>query len=67
MYVIENNTYERERERERFYLLVCAPSNVGARLPDFSWYNIPQHTKTGKSIPNDHKIYQIVVEYSKWQ
>jgi hypothetical protein len=29
-------------------------------LPDFSWYNMP---KRGKTIPNTHKIYQIVTYY----
>jgi hypothetical protein len=26
-----------------------------------------QHTKTGKNIPNNHKIYQLATKYTKWQ
>jgi hypothetical protein len=33
-----------------------------AGLPDFSWYNIP---KTGKKLPNDHKMYQIAIRCTK--
>jgi hypothetical protein len=25
-----------------------------------------QHTKTGKNIPNDHKIYQKAIKYTIW-
>jgi hypothetical protein len=31
-------------------------------LPDFSWYNIP---KGRENIPNDHKIYQMTIQYTK--
>jgi hypothetical protein len=34
-----------------------------AGLPDFSRYNKP---KTGKYIPNDHKIYRMAVKWTKW-
>jgi hypothetical protein len=42
-----------------------------AGLPDFSWYMIP---KPEKNVPNEHKMYQMVMEYpihmsikySKW-
>jgi hypothetical protein len=37
-------------------------------LPDFTWYNRPKqekYTKLPQTIPNDHKIYQIGVKYSK--
>jgi hypothetical protein len=30
-----------------------------SRLPEFSWYNIPKW----KKIPNDHKIYQMTINY----
>jgi hypothetical protein len=36
--------------------------NAPAGLPDFSW---SQHTKTEKSIPNDHKLYQTAIYYTK--
>jgi hypothetical protein len=29
-------------------------------LPEFSWYKIP---KTGKNVPNCHKIHQIAAKY----
>jgi hypothetical protein len=32
-------------------------------LPDFSW---SKHTKTGKYVPNDHKLYQTAIKYAKW-
>jgi hypothetical protein len=35
---------------------------VWTGLPDFSWYNVP---KWGKTIPNNHKIYQITIKYTK--
>jgi hypothetical protein len=35
-----------------------AKTSLESGLPDFSWYNIP---KTGKYVPNCHKIYQIAV------
>jgi hypothetical protein len=25
-----------------------------------------QHTKTGKNIPNDHKIFQMAIKYFQW-
>jgi hypothetical protein len=25
-----------------------------------------QHTKTGKNIPNDNKIYQMAIKYFQW-
>jgi hypothetical protein len=31
-------------------------------LPDFSWYMI---LKTGKNVPNEHKMYQMVIKYPK--
>jgi hypothetical protein len=31
-------------------------------LPDFSWYYIPKR----ENIPNDHKIYQSAIQYTKW-
>jgi hypothetical protein len=27
---------------------------------------LAQHTKTGKNIPNDYKIYQVATKYTKW-
>jgi hypothetical protein len=32
-------------------------------LPDFSWYL--HETKTGKNVPNEHKMYQMVIKYPK--
>jgi hypothetical protein len=29
----------------------------------FSWYLIP---KPDKNVPNEHKMYQTVIKYSKW-
>jgi hypothetical protein len=25
-----------------------------------------QNTKTGRNIPNDHKVYQMAIKYFKW-
>jgi hypothetical protein len=39
------------------------------RLPDFSWYKIPKRENISKwptNIPNDHKIYPMAIEYTKW-
>jgi hypothetical protein len=27
---------------------------------------LAQHTKTGKNIPDDHKLYEIVTKYTRW-
>jgi hypothetical protein len=27
---------------------------------------LAQHTKTGNHVPNDHKMYQMAIKYSKW-
>jgi hypothetical protein len=38
-------------------------------LPNFSWHNIPKlemQTKWPRHIPNSRKIYQMVLQYSKW-
>jgi hypothetical protein len=35
----------------------------GAGLPDYSW---SKHTKTGKNIANDHKLFQTAIKYTKW-
>jgi hypothetical protein len=35
-------------------------------LPDFSWYNIPTKMKNVENIPNNLKIYQITLKYTKW-
>jgi hypothetical protein len=35
----------------------------GPGLPDFYW---SKHTKMGKNIPNDHKLYQTIINYTKW-
>jgi hypothetical protein len=32
-------------------------------VPDFSW---SKHTKTGKNIPNDYKLYQTAINYTRW-
>jgi hypothetical protein len=45
------------------HLCVCAPG-----LPDFSRHNIPKRGKIYEittTLPNGHKIYQIIVKYSK--
>jgi hypothetical protein len=34
-----------------------------AGLPDFSW---SEHSKLGKNITNDHKLYQTAISYTKW-
>jgi hypothetical protein len=34
---------------------------TGAGLPDFSWYLLD--TKTGKNVPNEHKIFQMAIKY----
>jgi hypothetical protein len=31
-------------------------------LPDFSWYMIP---KLEKNVPNEYKMYQMVIKYPK--
>jgi hypothetical protein len=31
-------------------------------LPDFSW---SKHTNFGKNTPNDHKLYQTAMNYTK--
>jgi hypothetical protein len=33
-----------------------------AGLPDFS---LVHDTKTGKNVPNEHKMYQMVIKYPK--
>jgi hypothetical protein len=35
-----------------------------AGLPDFSWYMIP---RPEKNVPNEHKMYQMVIQYTKCQ
>jgi hypothetical protein len=38
-------------------------------LPDFSCHNIPKRRKMHQiatELPNEHKIYQMAVMYSKW-
>jgi hypothetical protein len=42
--------------REKKYFL------ANSVLPDFSSYNIPKREK----IPNDLKIYQMAIKYTKW-
>jgi hypothetical protein len=32
-------------------------------LPDFSLFHVP---KWEKNVPNDHKVYQRAIKYSKW-
>jgi hypothetical protein len=40
-----------------------SPSNqTAAGLPDFSWYVIP---KPEKNVPNQHKMYQMVIKFPK--
>jgi hypothetical protein len=42
------------------------PKNCGRKqeLPDFSW---SKHTKTGKVyVPNDHKLQQTGINFTKW-
>jgi hypothetical protein len=36
---------------------------ISAGLPDFL---LVQHTKTGKNIPNDHKMFQMASKYTIW-
>jgi hypothetical protein len=36
---------------------------AGSRVARFSSL---KHTKTGKNIPNDHKIYKMATKYTKW-
>jgi hypothetical protein len=43
-------------------LLVCKCPYHLARVARFFWV---QHTKTGKNIPNDHKIYQMDGNFTK--
>jgi hypothetical protein len=38
-------------------------STVAAGLPDFNWCNVP---KNGGNVPNNHKMYQMSVKWSKW-
>jgi hypothetical protein len=42
---------------------MCGLIHPTPGLPDFSWYKIP---KTGKNIPNGHKIYQMAIKFTKW-
>jgi hypothetical protein len=37
-------------------------SSAEQGLPDF----FVQHSKTGKRLPNNHKIYQMVTQYAIW-
>jgi hypothetical protein len=30
------------------------------------WRTTGHHTKAGNNIPNDHKLYQVVIKYTKW-
>jgi hypothetical protein len=41
-------------------ILICG---TPAGLPDFSW---SKHTKMGKNITNDHKLYQTAINFTKW-
>jgi hypothetical protein len=34
---------------------------LGPGLPDFSW---SKHSKLGKNITNDHKLYQMTINYT---
>jgi hypothetical protein len=41
---------------------------LGAGLPDFSWYNIPKrekYTKLSQNVPSDHKMYQVTTKCTK--
>jgi hypothetical protein len=52
--------------RERIWsvgVTVALRAEKMARLPDFSWFNIP---KARKCIPNNHKMYQTAIKHSKW-
>jgi hypothetical protein len=46
----------------RFHEECFAPSRSQAGLPDFSWSNVP---KREKICQNGHKIYEMVIKYTK--
>jgi hypothetical protein len=38
-------------------------------MTDWLWFariDLVKDTKTGRNIPNDHKMYQIAIQYNKW-
>jgi hypothetical protein len=39
--------------------------SVTSRLPDLSWYNVPKIVKKPNDYKISHKIYRMVVKYSK--
>jgi hypothetical protein len=49
--------------RNKFGLLGYQSSPVSSRVARFF---LVQHTKTGKNVPNYHKIYQMSIKYTKW-
>jgi hypothetical protein len=50
---------ENRQKSQKIVTITSAPGST-----DFSLHNT--YTKTGRNIPNDHKIYQLAVKYSKW-
>jgi hypothetical protein len=50
---------------EKIFLLTISTESEEpiSGLPDFSW---SKHTKMEKNIPNDHKLFQPTVNYTKW-
>jgi hypothetical protein len=49
--------------------IVFLNGKLGTGLPHFSWYKhtkMEKYTKWLQTIPNGHKLYQMVVNYSKW-